>query len=265
MRIAMAQMKMTDSISENLDKTVHYIEKAKQQNADLVFFPEVQLSPFFPQYENKNADKYLLNLDSEEIRTIQNVCQKYNIYASPNVYLNLNGNKYDASLFIDGSGNIQGISKMVHIAQAKYFYEQDYYTPSDDGFKVYDTPFGKIGIVICFDRHIPESIRACALQGAELIIIPTANLIIEPSELFEWEVRVQSFQNLSYIAMCNRVGTEGDITFCGESLITSPSSELLFKANDTEQLIVSDIPLETVQKERQNRDWLTLSQQNKKN
>ena len=183
MRIAMAQMKMTESIAENLNKTIYYIEKAKQQNADLVFFPEVQLSPFFPQYENKKADKYLLSLDSEEIRTIQNVCKKYNIYASPNVYLDLNGNKYDASLFINNNGNISGISKMVHITQAKYFYEQDYYTPSDDGFKVYDTPFGKIGIVICFDRHSPESIKACALKGAELIIIPTANLTEEPSAL----------------------------------------------------------------------------------
>lgn len=258
MRIAMAQMKMTESIAENLNKTIYYIEKAKQQNADLVFFPEVQLSPFFPQYENKKADKYLLSLDSEEIRTIQNVCKKYNIYASPNVYLDLNGNKYDASLFINNNGNISGISKMVHIAQAKYFYEQDYYTPSDDGFKVYDTPFGKIGIVICFDRHIPESIKACALKGAELIIIPTANLTEEPSELFAWEIRVQSFQNVSYIAMCNRVGTEGRITFCGESLITSPSGELLFKADNKEQLIVYDIPPETVQNERKIRDWLTL-------
>ena len=258
MRIAMAQMKMTESIAENLNKTIYYIEKAKQQNADLVFFPEVQLSPFFPQYENKKADKYLLSLDSEEIRTIQNVCKKYNIYASPNVYLDLNGNKYDASLFINNNGNISGISKMVHITQAKYFYEQDYYTPSDDGFKVYDTPFGKIGIVICFDRHIPESIKACALKGAELIIIPTANLTEEPSELFAWEIRVQSFQNVSYIAMCNRVGTEGRITFCGESLITSPSGELLFKADNKEQLIVYDIPLETVQNERKIRDWLTL-------
>ena len=65
---------------------------------------------------------------------------------------------------------------MVHIAQAKQFYEQDYYTPSDTGFKVFDTPFGKVGIVICYDRHLPESIRTCTLKGADLIIVPTAKL-----------------------------------------------------------------------------------------
>ena len=72
---------------------------------------------------------------------------------------------------------------MVHIAQAENFYEQDYYTPSDDGFKVFDTEFGKVGIVICYDRHLPESIRTCVLKGADLIIIPTANTKSEPMEM----------------------------------------------------------------------------------
>lgn len=95
--------------------------------------------------------------------------------------------------------------------------------PSDDGFKVYDTPFGKIGIVICFDRHIPESVRMCAAQGAQLIIIPTANLTTENQELFEWEVRVQAYQNLVYIAMCNRVGKEDDLIFAGDLYLRLPT------------------------------------------
>ena len=68
-------------------------------------------------------------------------------------------------LMIDSNGGLVGVSKMVNVYQANKFYEQDYYTPSEDGFKVYDTPFGKIGIVICFDRHLPEGIRSCAKQG----------------------------------------------------------------------------------------------------
>jgi len=112
--------------------------------------------------------------------------------ASPNLYLETNEKAYDASLFIDRTGEILGISKMVHIMQSPYFYEQDYYTPSDDGFKVYDTPEGKIGVVICFDRHLPESIRSCVALGADLILIPTANIDGEPLDLFEWEIRVQA-------------------------------------------------------------------------
>lgn len=98
---------------------------------------------------------------------------------------------------------------MVHVAQAEKFYEQDYYTPSDDGFKVFDTIYGKIGIVVCFDRHYTESIRTEMLMGADLIVVPTVNTKAEPSEMFEWELRVQAFQNSVAVAMCNRVGTEG--------------------------------------------------------
>lgn len=130
MRLAMFQMRMSQSLEENLQKTVRSIELAKEAGADLIFFPEVQLSPFFPQYEKRDAGKWLLRPDGEELRTIQNVCRKLHICACPNVYLQENRKPYDTSVMIDQSGSILGVSKMVHIAQAEYFYEQDYYTPS---------------------------------------------------------------------------------------------------------------------------------------
>ena len=135
------------------------------------------------------------------------------------------------------------VAKMVHIAQAENFYEQDYYTPSDDGFKVFDTNFGKVGIVICYDRHLPESIRTCVLMGAELVIIPTANLTTEPMEMFEWEIRVQAMQNSVFIAMCNRVGTEGKLTFAGESIVCDPNGNVVAKAGAEETLLTCDIDL----------------------
>ena len=147
---------------------------------------------------------------------------------------------------------------MVHIAQAEHFYEQDYYTPSDDGFRVYDTPFGTIGIVICFDRHLPDGIRSCAAQGAELVLIPTANIAGEPLELFQWEVRVQAFQNTVFAAMCNRVGPEGEVTFVGQSLVAGPDGSLRLLAGESEELLVTEIPLEEARQARRNRPWLTL-------
>lgn len=147
---------------------------------------------------------------------------------------------------------------MVHIAQNKNFYEQDYYTPSDDGFKVFHTPFGNVGIVICFDRHIPESIRSCALKGADLIIVPTANTKAEPMEMFEWEMRVQAMQNQVFIAMCNRVGTEDKMQFAGESIVIHPGGAVIAKANDQEQLLTCDIDLNEVKKVRNNINYLSL-------
>ena len=177
MKLAMAQMRMSTFADENLAQTLRFMERAGSAGADLIFFPEVQLSPFFPQYEKADAERWAMSADGPEITAIRDACRKFRIHASPNVYLKQGEKRYDASLMIDPDSEILGISKMVHIAQAKFFYEQDYYTPSDDGFKVYDTPFGKIGIVICFDRHLPDGIRSCAKQGAELVIIPTANIL----------------------------------------------------------------------------------------
>lgn len=209
MRIALAQMKNQGSVEANLNQSIEWMREAAEHGADLILFPEVQLTEFFPQYQGQDVRRYRLGLESPEVQAFRKASREWNIWASPNVYLEENGKAYDASLLIGADGQIAGIQKMVHIAQACQFYEQDYYTPSDDGFRVFDTPWGRIGIVVCFDRHYPESIRTEALMGADLILIPTVNTKAEPAEMFEWELRVQAFHNSAAIAMCNRVGCEG--------------------------------------------------------
>lgn len=258
MKLAMTQMAMSGSIQENLDKTLLAIRRAGEAGSDLIFFPEIQLTPFFPQYEKRDAGPWVMTPDGPEVTAIRNACREAHIYASPNLYLELDGKRYDASLMIGADGEILGISKMVHISQSRYFYEQDYYTPSDGGFKVYDTPFGKIGIMICFDRHLPDGIRSCARQGAELVLIPTANIEGEPLELFAWEVRIQAFQSTVFAAMCNRVGTEDAMTFAGQSMLAAPNGELLYLGGSSEELPVLNVPLEQASRERTARPWLTL-------
>lgn len=192
---------------------------------------------------------------------VSKLCQKakeHHYYLSPNIYLESKGSRYDTSLWISPEGKIQDTAKMVHIAQNENFYEQDYYTQAEDGFKVFDTPFGKVGIVICFDRHMTESIRTCARKGADLIIVPTANTKAEPMEMFEWEMRVQAMQNQIFIAMCNRVGTEDRMQFAGESIVIGPRGTVLAKADDQEQLLVCDIDLHEVKKVRSSLDYLSL-------
>ena len=98
MKLAMAQMRMTASMGENLAKTLSCIEYAGTAGADLILFPELQLSPFFPQHEKQDAAKWALTLDAPEITAIRDVCRRRRIYASPNVYLRQNDRFYDASL-----------------------------------------------------------------------------------------------------------------------------------------------------------------------
>ena len=169
-------------------------------------------------FKDENVSDYVMTIDDPYVEGICRACRKNRIFASPNIYIEENGKKYDMSLLINDEGKIVGRQKMVHIAQCENFYEQTYYEPSEDGFPVFDTKLGRIAIVVCFDRHYPESVRTEALHGAELILIPTANTSAEPSELFQWEIKIQAFQNSVNIAMCNRVGKEGDMEFSGESM-----------------------------------------------
>lgn len=249
---------MEKNIEENYLKSLEFIEKAKKLNAELIIFPELQLSPFFPQYEKQDATKYLIDINSKYIKGICKSCKENNIHASPNLYIRENNKNYDMSLLIDNKGNIVGKQKMVHIAQCNKFYEQDYYTPSDDGFKVFETELGKIAIIVCFDRHYPESIRTASVKGAQLIIIPTANTIEEPKELFEWEIKVQSFQNIVNIAMCNRVGIEDSMNFYGESIVTNYNGKTMSQASSNEELLIADVDMKSVYTARKNKPYLNL-------
>lgn len=258
MRLALAQMKNEGSIKSNLYKSIEYICKAAENKADIILFPEVQLTEFFPQYENIDVTEYKIQINSEIVKAFQDACKNSGIIAIPNIYLEEGDCCYDASIMIDQEGEIQGIQKMVHVAQARQFYEQDYYTPSNEGFKVFDTEFGKIGIVVCFDRHYPESIRTETLMGADLILIPTVNTKSEPSDMFEWELRVQAFQNSVAIAMCNRVGVEDAMEFSGESIAVDASGEVIVKADDKEQIVYVDIDMNESKKIRESKPYTNL-------
>lgn len=243
MKIALAQMSMVENQSENITKTFQFTDQAVQANVDLLFFPELQFSPFFPQYRKHNIEPYVLSTDDLLFKKISNISLNNDMIISPNTVITENQHVYDASLFYNGALGLQGVSKMVHIMQSPNFYEQDYYTPSDGGFNVFNTKFGKVGIVICFDRHFPESIRSCALKGANLILIPTANIDGEDQRYFEWELRVQARQNSVYIALCNRVGHEGKVLFIGKSMIIDPTGQIITSADDQEKLLIHSIDL----------------------
>ena len=258
MRIALIQMGMEQSPEANLGKCLAFMREAAHNGAELVCFPEIQFSPFFPQFPQEDASRYAMKIDHPAMRAMQQACRDLGLVAIPNLYLEEDGKRYDASLVVERDGTILGVSKMVHVVQAPCFHEQDYYSPSDSGFHVYHTSAGRVGVVICFDRHYPESLRSCALQGAQLIVIPTANVNGEPLELFEWELRVAAVQSGLFIAMCNRVGIEKDMDFCGQSVVVDPYGDVVAKADDSEQILYADIDLELIEKSREARPYLRL-------
>ena len=112
--------------------------------------------------------------------------------------------------------------------------------------------------VVCFDRHYPESIRTEALRGAELILIPTANTTSEPSELFQWEIRVQAFLNSVNVAMCNRVGQEDEMEFSGESVVSDYNGNRAAFAGKKEELLIAEIDLPEATRVREQKPFTSL-------
>jgi N-carbamoylputrescine amidase len=110
---------------------------------------------------------------------------------------------------------------------------------------VYATKAGRVGVAICYDRHFPEYVRALAVNGADLVVIPQAGTTGEwPEGLYEAEVRVMAFQNGYFAALCNRVGREGPLDFAGESFVCAPDGRVLARApGGVEHLLLTDVDL----------------------
>ena len=152
---------------------------------------------------------------------------------------------FDCSPVIDADGTLLGRTRMIHITEYPCFHEQGYYTPGDTGAPVYGTQAGAIGVAICYDRHYPEYLRALALGGADLVVVPQAGALDEwPEGLYEAEMRVAAFQHGYFVALCNRVGEEECLTFAGESFVCTPDGHVVARAPRLEDFVLTaDIDL----------------------
>jgi beta-ureidopropionase len=148
-----------------------------------------------------------------------------------NLYERDGDRAYDCSPVIDADGTLLGRTRMIHITDYPCFHEQGYYTPGDTGRPGVPTRAGAIGVAICYDRHYPEYMRALALGGADLVVVPQAGAVDEwPEGLYEAEMQVAAFQNGYFVALCNRVGREDCLTFAGESFVCAPDGRVLARA-----------------------------------
>jgi N-carbamoylputrescine amidase len=156
-----------------------------------------------------------------------------------NLYERAGDRCYDCSPVIDADGTLLGRTRMVHITDYPCFHEQGYYAPGDTGAPVYRTRAGRLGVAICYDRHYPEYLRALALGGAELVVVPQAGAVDEwPEGLYEAEMRVAAFHNGYWVALCNRVGEEERLTFAGESFVCDPDGRVVARAGRGEETIL---------------------------
>ncbi len=263
MRIALAQIVSSEDRAHNLERALAAVDEAADAGADLVVFAEIVLDRFFPQQScidlPFDAAELAETVPGPTTERIAEKAREHGIVVVFNLYeIDDQGRTFDSSPVIDADGTILGVTRMVHITDYEGFHEQDYYHPGDTGAPVYATRAGKIGVAICYDRHYPEYMRALALAGADLAVIPQAGTLGEwPDGLFEAEVRTAAFQNGYFAALCNRVGVEDALTFAGESFVTDPDGRVVARGKRLEEdLVVADLDLAQCQESSARRLFL---------
>jgi predicted amidohydrolase len=231
-KIALIQQHATKDKHANVERGLHALESAAASGAQLACFAELAFEWFYPQRPAERGFRELAEpLDGPTVTAFQKKARQLGIVTVINLYERDGNHTYDSSPVIDADGSLLGVTRMIHITEYPCFHEQGYYTPGDKGAPVYSTKAGKIGVSICYDRHYPEFMRALAVNGADLVIVPQAGSVGEwPEGLYEAEMRVAAFQNGYFTALCNRVGKEDCLDFAGESFVCGPDGEVIARA-----------------------------------
>jgi len=232
-RIALVQQEADKDRRVNTERGLAAVREAAGRGARLVAFPELAFTPFFPQRPACGPPPLEL---AEEVpgpttEAFSGLAKELGVVIVLNLYERVGDCAFDSSPVIDADGRLLGVTRMLHIAEMPAFHEQGYYAPGDLGMPVYATAAGRLGVAICYDRHYPEVMRALALRGAELVVVPQAGAVDEwPEGLFEAEMRVAAFQNGYFTALANRVGREELLEFAGGSFVCDPQGRVIARA-----------------------------------
>ena len=259
MRIALIQQHATADKQENLARGLRALDEAAARGARLACFAELAFEPFYPQRPATAASLAAAEpVPGPITRAFQERAARLGVVVVLNLFERDGERTYDTSPVIDADGRLLGRTRMIHITEYACFHEQGYYAPGNTGAPVYDTRAGRIGVAICYDRHYPEYMRALAVRGAELAVVPQAGAVGEwPEGLYEAEMRVAAFQNGYFTALCNRVGREECLTFGGESFVCAPDGRVVARAAAGEDAILfADLDLSEVERSHARRLFL---------
>jgi N-carbamoylputrescine amidase len=258
-RLALVQQSASPDKQHNIERGLKAVDAAAQHGASLVVFPELAFERFHPQRPAGADPLHLAEpVPGPTTTAFAERARRHGIVIVLNLYERDGSRAYDCSPVIDADGTLAGRTRMVHITDYACFHEQGYYTPGDTGAPVYDTKAGRIGVAICYDRHYPEYMRALAVGGADLVVVPQAGAVDEwPEGLYEAEMRVAAFQNGYYVALCNRVGPEECLTFSGESFVCAPDGSVVARAAALEDAtLYADVDLATASQSHARRLFL---------
>ncbi len=257
-KLGLIQTACSSDPEANLKKTLALAERAARQGAQIICTQELFRSQYFCQSEDHRNFKLAEQIPGPSTAAFQKLAKKHRVVVIASLFEKRAAGVYhNTAAVIDADGSLLGIYRKMHIPDDPLYYEKFYFTPGDLGFKAWDTRYGKIGVLICWDQWYPEAARLTALQGAQILFYPTA-IGWHPAEKKQqgerqhdsWELiqRSHAVANGCYVAVANRIGHEkiagvsgAGIEFWGQSFVAGTSGEILAKAslNQEEILMVS--------------------------
>ena len=269
MKIGIIQQSCSASIAANRKKLAASIGKLASAGAQLVCLQELHDSPYFCQTENTDNFRYALPVPGEATEFYSEVAKRNRVVLVTSLFERRTAGLYhNTAVVFDTDGSIAGIHRKMHIPDDPAYYEKFYFAPGDLGFHPIRTSLGKLGVQVCWDQWYPEGARLMALQGADLLIYPTA-IGYESTDTKEEQQRQReawmtiqrshAIANAIPVVAINRVGfepdpsgTTGGIQFWGCSFIAGQQGELLFEASQTEEeAVVVDVDLQRTETVRQ--------------
>jgi N-carbamoylputrescine amidase len=269
-RIALIQASLNGNREANMSKCKDRVRQAAREGANVVCLPELYGSFYFCQSENTDHFDLAEPLYGPSFLAFSELARELKIaIIVPFFERRTAGIYHNSAYIIDTDGTEAGLYRKMHIPDDPSYYEKFYFTPGDTGFRAFDTTFGRIGTMICWDQWYPEGARITALQGAEVLFYPTA-IGWHPSEKAQygqrqhdaWETvqRGHAVANGIYVAAVNRVGFEQPVAntagleFWGSSFIADPQGEIIAKAShDKEEILIAEI--DTAYMEDVRRNW----------
>ena len=268
-KIAALQFSCCSQVQENIDKAETMVREAASNGANLILLPELFERPYLCQEKRYDYYDYALPLtENPAIRRFQAVAGELGVVIPVSFYERDVQRLFNSIAMIDADGSILGVYRKTHIPDDHFYQEKFYFTPGDTGFKVFETRFGAVGVGICWDQWFPETARCMAVQGAEILLYPTAIgsepiLNVDSSGHWRRVMLGHAAANLVPVAAANRIGTEtvmpceenggqsSSLTFYGSSFIADATGELVASAGrDTEEILYASFDLDSLREER---------------
>ena len=253
--------------NENFAKAIWRIREAAGRGAQIVCLQELFRSQYFCREENAGLFDLAESIPGPSTDALCGLASELGIVIVGSLFERRAAGVYhNTAAVIDADGTLLGIYRKMHIPDDPLYFEKFYFTPGDLGFRAFDTRFGRVAALVCWDQWFPEAARLAALSGAQVLFYPTA-IGWHPAEKEQlgaaqhdaWRTmqRAHAIANGIYVAAVNRVGYEGPpehgLEFWGASFVAEPFGQVISEApQDREEILIAECDPRRIEEVRRN-------------